>query len=308
VRDLMMVASVIAEHLRNSGHGCARTFARSVLQLSAGAFPHFAQSRWIPTPTRSSAILHTLEAVHGELSRIAIESLPCGVLVADPPGTITLVNEHLERQFGYSRHELIGQPVNPFLSHSLESIAQGVHRELFGRRRDGSRIAVDVSVTPIHSESGVYLLATFLRTGAFEDLAQFERLIGDLSATFANLRTDAVDDAIVDAQRRIVEALNLDRSSLFQLTASGDDFILTHNWTRTTSPIPANLPVRELFPWSLAKVLNGEGAHFSSIDEVPDARERETLERFDTLARVVIPLSVAGRIIGAISFVSNHAT
>jgi formate hydrogenlyase transcriptional activator len=252
--------------------------------------------------------LHTLEAVHGELSRIAIESLPCGVLVADPPGTITLVNEHLERQFGYSRHELIGQPVNALLSHSLESIAQGVHRELFGRRRDGSRIAVDVSVTPIHSESGVYLLATFLRTGAFEDLVQFERLIGDLSATFANLRTDAVDDAILDAQRRIVEALNLDRSSLFQLTASGDDFILTHNWTRTTSPIPANLPVRELFPWSLAKVLNGEVAHFSSIDEVPDARERETLERFDTLARVVIPLSVAGRIIGAISFVSNHAT
>jgi formate hydrogenlyase transcriptional activator len=142
---------------------------------------------------------------------------------------------------------------------------------------------------------------------AFDDSVEFERLIGELAATFVNPHADAVDDAILEAQRRIVEAFDLDRSSLFQLTADGDDFILTHNWTRTSAPIPADAPPRELFPWSVAKILKGEVAHYSSFEEVPDAGVRDTQRRFDTLARVVVPLSVGGRIIGAINFVSYRA-
>jgi hypothetical protein len=46
-----------------------------------------------------------------------------------------------------------------------------------------------------------------------------------------------VDVAIVDAQRRIVEALNLGLSSLFQPSDdASDDFVLTHNWSVGETP------------------------------------------------------------------------
>jgi PAS domain S-box-containing protein len=58
------------------------------------------------------------------------------------------------------------------------------------------------------------------------------------------------------------------------------------------------------FPWSLARIHNGELACFSSVDEVPDAVERETLRRCGIKSRVAIPLSIGGRIFGVIGFAS----
>ena len=42
-------------------------------------------------------------------SRLALESLPHGVLVFTSDGTILVVNTAVARQFGYPREELIGQ-------------------------------------------------------------------------------------------------------------------------------------------------------------------------------------------------------
>ena len=62
---------------------------------------------------------------------------------------------------------------------------------------------------------------------ALEDRLRFETLIADLSAQFVNLDSDLIDGAIQDAQHRIVEALDLDRSSLFQFSDDGAALILT---------------------------------------------------------------------------------
>jgi len=49
-----------------------------------------------------------------------------------------------------------------------------------------------------------------------EERLKFETLIADLSARFINVPADQVGAEIQNAQRRIVEALDLDRSSLWQ--------------------------------------------------------------------------------------------
>ena len=64
-----------------------------------------------------------------------------------------------------------------------------------------------------------------------EERLKFETLLTSLSTGFVVLPADKVDGAIEDAQRRIVEALALDRSSLFQFSADGE-MILTHSWVR----------------------------------------------------------------------------
>jgi formate hydrogenlyase transcriptional activator len=63
-----------------------------------------------------------------------------------------------------------------------------------------------------------------------EERLRFERLLADLSAGFVALPADQVDGAIEDAQGRIVEALGVDRSSLFQFSA--EEMVLSHSWVR----------------------------------------------------------------------------
>lgn len=53
----------------------------------------------------------------------------------------------------------------------------------------------------------------------------FETLLSDLSAKFVNVPADQVDAEIEDAQRRIVEALDLDRSALWQRSEQEPDVL-----------------------------------------------------------------------------------
>jgi hypothetical protein len=70
-------------------------------------------------------------------------------------------------------------------------------------------------------------VATGLSVEVDESL-RFESLVVDLAEGFINLEPARVDQAIEECLRRIVEALRLDRSTLFQ--RSGDDLVVTHSW------------------------------------------------------------------------------
>ena len=130
----------------------------------------------------------------------------------------------------------------------------------------------------------------------------FEQLVGELSVRFIDLPPTDVDAAIQEAQRRIVEALDLDRSTLFQLSDDGD-LLYTHSWWRPeVSAPPARMSARESFPWMLEKLRAGELVCLSSLDEVPDGVDRASLLRVDTKSTVAVPLSVAQRIVGVVTF------
>jgi hypothetical protein len=71
---------------------------------------------------------------------------------------------------------------------------------------------------------------------ALEERLRFETIVADLSAQFVNLDSDLIDGAIQDAQRRIVEVLDLDRSSLFQFSQDAATMVFTHYWARPGFP------------------------------------------------------------------------
>ena len=111
-----------------------------------------------------------------------------------------------------------------------------------------------------------------------------------------------VDDAIHEAQRCIVEALDLDGSTLFERSDDGD-LLGTHDWWRPEVPAPpARVSARESFPWMLARLMAGELVSLSSPDELPDGVDRATLRRFDVKSLVVVPLPLGQRIVGVVSF------
>ncbi len=100
--------------------------------------------------------------------------LPDAILVADSSGRICEVNPQAEKIFGYSRSEMIGQPIEILIpqrfhrehrKHIAHYHAEprmrpmGVGLDLKGCRKDGSEFPADVLLSPVETGQGTLALA-----------------------------------------------------------------------------------------------------------------------------------------------------
>jgi PAS domain S-box-containing protein len=104
--------------------------------------------------------------------RAFIDAAAEGLLVIDEHGEMMLVNQQLEHIFGYSRDELLGQPLEILLPETLQEIHQR-HREGFakrprfrkmvdsmvGRRKDGTTFPIEVSLSYTILEGHLMMMA-----------------------------------------------------------------------------------------------------------------------------------------------------
>jgi PAS domain S-box-containing protein len=110
-----------------------------------------------------------------EQFRVAVESAPHGMLMVNEQGTILLANAQIERQFGYSRDELLGKSVHMLVPESLrtahdahctkffekpEPRPMGAGRELSGIRKDGQLISLEIGLNPIRTTAGIRVLTS----------------------------------------------------------------------------------------------------------------------------------------------------
>jgi PAS domain S-box-containing protein len=104
-----------------------------------------------------------------EQFRLVVESAPCGLVMIDETGSMLLVNPELEKQFGYSKQEMMGQRIemlvperfrgqHPAHRQSFNRLpaarAMGAGRDLHGLRKDGSEFPVEIALNPIDTSSG----------------------------------------------------------------------------------------------------------------------------------------------------------
>src|SRR3990172_5037116 len=79
--------------------------------------------------------------------------------------------------FGYPREELIGQPIEILVPSEFrdghpghrkrffadpETRSLGAGRELYGLRKDGTQIPVEIGLNPLRTETGQYVLASVI--------------------------------------------------------------------------------------------------------------------------------------------------
>jgi formate hydrogenlyase transcriptional activator len=270
----------------------------------------------------------TRPAIQAEaLARAVAESMSGGVLVVDAAGVIALANHQIESLFGYSCAELVGQSIDILLpassraahaAHRASVIAtpdahpMGAGRELLFRRRDGSEFPAEVGLSPLATDDGTFVLAVVIENATpqieatgrsvAEGQLEFERLVAELSASFINLPADRVDDAMRDALRRIGEALDLDRCTFFRIQPDGVAVAPVAWHSRGIPPPPAPLSIKERCPWVYETILAGKLIRFASVDEIPNPIDRATYRSVGILSAVTVPLSVAGRLVGAVGF------
>jgi signal transduction histidine kinase len=139
---------------------------------------------------------------------------------------------------------------------------------------------------------------------------RLQRLLADLSTRFVALPSEQVDAAINDTQRLIVETLELDRSTLWQLAERRPSMTITHCWQRRDwAPLPQYFETQDNLPWAHAKVMRGEPFYFTSIDDLPPeaARDVEMFRIHGPKSNVTIPLIANGQVFGALAFATLGA-
>ena len=118
------------------------------------------------SPEALEASYHTLEAL--------LECIPAAIVVSDESGSVVRVNTQVERLFGYSREELIGQTVEILLPERFRALymehrqhylydpqlrAMGAGIELYGRHKDGTEFTIDADLSAVETPQGKLILS-----------------------------------------------------------------------------------------------------------------------------------------------------
>jgi signal transduction histidine kinase len=138
-----------------------------------------------------------------------------------------------------------------------------------------------------------------------DELSRFERLLLDLSTGFINLPAARIDEAIDDGLRRIVEALDVDRSTLNSRSAATGRIEITHSYAVPGVARATALGAgQELWPWAWARMNANRPIVFARLDDLPPEAsiDRVNYERIGLKSHVTMPMIVDGELHGGLSF------
>jgi len=232
-----------------------------------------------------SSLLSAKTVAEFLLSSDLLETLPDAIVAVDRDGTIIQVNSQAEELFGYDRDELIGQKVEMLVPesyrrqhhHHRENFAQApktrrmkADLDLYGRRRNGSEFPVEISLSPVSTENGMFVLS------AIRDISERKRIAEELRRANEELH------------RRTAEQLGEYRSRLASIIDSSEDAIIGKNLDGTIASW--NKGAERIYGYTPEEVV---GKHISLLaptdrpDEIPEILQKtargESVEHYESV-------------------------
>ena len=159
-----------------------------------------------------------------------LESVPDAMAIVDDHGIIERVNVQAERLFGYQRGELIGQSIEVVVpdryrhvhSSMRASYSSSPHQrpmdsglQLTARRKDGSEIPVDISLSPLETEDGRRIIAA-IRDITARSVAENARHKSE--QLFRGLLDSAPDAMVIVDTSGLIQIVNAQVERLFGYT------------------------------------------------------------------------------------------
>ena len=238
--------------------------------------------------------MRTASSPTDEWFRLIVEAVPNAIIIVDRDRTITLVNCATEALFGYERTELMGQVVETliparFRADHPDDVAQfladpqtrpmGVGRDLFGRRKDGSEMPIEIGLNPIETPDGPCTLASII------DLSDRKRAI-ETEQRMAALVESANDAIVTKDLTGIIRSWNPGAERLLGYPA---DDIIGESVTRL---LPEDRQGEETM--LLERIRNGQ--RVSNFESVRRRRDGSLVEVSLTISPV---RDLRGRVVGA---------
>jgi PAS domain S-box-containing protein len=174
-----------------------------------------------------------------------LESAPDAMVMVDGQGMIVLVNAQAEKLFDYPRQELLGQPIERLIpecfqaghvrkratySESPVPRKMGAQKGCYGRRRDGSILDVDVSLSPIATDEGLLIASSIRDVTEHKQMESQIKASNDalrkLSAHLLNVREEErarIARDIHDELGGTLTAVKMDLSHIKKTQANGAD-------------------------------------------------------------------------------------
>ncbi|MEP6469616.1 MAG: EAL domain-containing protein [Chloroflexota bacterium] len=252
----------------------------------------------------------------GEVSRESeakyrglLEAASDAMVVVNQSGDIVLLNLQAEKQFGYKRDELLGQPVTNIipegfaerliaddLRSAAEALTQriGTGIELSARRKDGTRFPIEIMLSPLENDDGILVTAAIRDISVRKDAEQrLVQLVGR-SAQLARQRAliaealrglRAGDSPQATAQVICRQVLNLSEVAAAQilLFESGSEAV-TIGLAIAGRPDP---PLRRI-PAPRSKQLRARAAQGPWIESWAAGPEHRSFREFSPLGRHLV--------------------
>jgi len=204
-----------------------------------------------------------------------LETLPDATVIVDRDGIIVQVNSQTQELFGYTCSELIGQKIEMLVperyrrqhhhhrqgyAHTPKTRRMGADLDLRGRRHNGSEFPVEISLSPVSTEKGTFVLS------AIRDMSERKRIDEELRRASEELH------------RRTAEQLGEYRTRLASIIDSSEDAILSKDLNGIITSW--NRGAEHIYGYSAQEVI---GKHISFL--TPSDRPDEISEILQKIAQ-----------------------
>ncbi len=143
---------------------------------------------------------------------------------------------------------------------------------------------------------------------ALDTAMRFEQVMSEILAALLIAERTERDRVIGAGLRDVAQIFGAERATLWERVGS-DEFRKTHRWLAPGELNPPESITGDVIPWMRARLIGGQLVRFTRHADLPaDAHaDLATLRALSIRSGVMVPLAIAGNVVGALSFATSSA-